>query len=194
MRLITLENEMPVFNPEIRMIKEFKAILVRDKDKYKVNANKELAFIHFYCTYDSRFELYDNEEERIEAIITSVGLPEDWEYDSLIKQACTRYTDMMQTRTMKLAKSMRDSITTLENFLANVDLEERNNSGNYVFDAVKYQNTIQKMADTIEAMAKVDEIIDKELSEKISGDKKVKKKERSLVSQNKLTITDSMKI
>lgn len=194
MKLITIENEMPVFNPEIRTIIEFNRILMRDKDKFKNNALKELAFVHFYCTYDSRFELYDTEDERIQSIITAVGLPDDWLVDEVIEEACVRYSDLMQTRTMKLAKSLRESVNKLEDFLDSVDLTETNKSGNLVFDANKYHKSVQEMANTIKSLNEIDEIVEKEISEKLSGSKKEKRKERSLVSQKKLVITETMKI
>jgi hypothetical protein len=194
MRLITLENETPVFNPEIRTIKEFSKILMRDKDRNKENALKELSFVHFYCTYDSRFEIYDTEDERIIAIMNAINLPDEWVPDVIIENACERYTDMMKTRTMAMAKVLKESFNKLEEFMDEVSLTETNNSGNLVFDVNKYHKSIQEMTNTIKALKEIDEIIEKEMLEKFSNGNVERKKERSLVSQKKLTITDGMQI
>ncbi len=185
MRLFELEDEMPVFSPEARTIKEFNAILRRDRGskgdhdgRKKQHALKELSFIHFYCTFDSRFELYETEEERNEAIKVAVGLSEEWQPDDLIVAGIRRYTDMMQTESMGLVKQARSAIKKFEEYLETVDLNERNiKSGTLVHDSKKYRENVNGIPEMIENLNKSKKIVQKEL-EDLFG--KASKKQRSL--------------
>jgi hypothetical protein len=172
MKLITLEDEMPIFSSEARTIIEFNRILMRDEDRKKKFALKELAFVYFYCSYDNRFELYDTENDRVEAIKASVDLPKDWVIDSIIQDAIKKYSYMMETESMGLVNETRKAIKKLKQFIENVDLESTTKSGSLIFSPKDLQAVIKDMPFMIESLNKAKSIVDKEQEDKLGKGKK----------------------
>ena len=169
MKLITLVDEQPVFDPEARAIKQFKAVIARDKDRQKRHALMELAFVHWYCSFDSRYDMYETEEERVEAIKTDVGLAEDWKVDSVISQALVKYADLMQTESMALVDKQREMISKLTTFIEEHEPTKMNKAGSFVFGPDKVQKLIMEMPKMIEALNQAKEIVQKELQDKHGG-------------------------
>lgn len=103
-KLIVLEDNKPVFNPEVRMFAPFRKIIERDKGskgdndgRKKYNATKELAFIYWYADPRSNYkESYQNEEERTEKIKKLLGLDDNWKIDSVILEAIEFYIEEIQ--------------------------------------------------------------------------------------------------
>lgn len=158
MELVKIEDDMPVFNPQIRMIKEFKKLLERDKGtkgdhdgRKKRTATKELAFIYFYCTFDSRFEHFEG-EEKIDKIKEAVDLPTKWKVDDDMKKAIERYTFLMETASIRLYKRTIEALETLDPPAAPLDL----------------QKFVKEMPVTAEAIEKSRRIIFKEQENKAS--------------------------
>lgn len=176
MELITVVNEMPVFNPEVRTIKEFKRIIERDRGskgdhdgRKKLTATKELAFVFFYCVYDSRFDEWQG-EEKIKRIKEHVDLPIKWKVDQDMKEAIEKYKFMMETPSLRLYKKMLDGVKKIEDFIDEVDLTETTKSGGLVFSPDKLNNMIQKIPDMLKSLKVADEMIKKEIEDK--GNKK----------------------
>lgn len=117
MKLVTLEDELPVFNPEARTIKEFKDIIVRDKGnkgdadgRKKAFALKELAYVHFMTYYNSEFITSYPEDIRPEKVRQHLALPEDWKPDALIGLACMTYKELMVTPSMNSLIEAREAL------------------------------------------------------------------------------------
>ena len=173
MNLFEIIDEMPVPSAEARMIKEFNAILNKNKDKNI--ALKELAFIYFFCGFDSRFVTYDDPVEKQEKIAIVVGLSEDWKPDIKVQDAIRRYQDLMNTESMRLVVKQREAIKKLEDFIDTYNPSKENKSGALVFDPLKMQSLIQNMPKMIQALNESKLIVQKELSDKFGG-KEVKKR------------------
>lgn len=117
MKLITLEDDLPVFNPEARMIKEFLYLLTRDKGSKGDNdgrkkrlATKELAFVHFMGHHNSEFVLTVEESEREEKIRKFLDLPSDWKADKYVKEAIVVYQEMMETPSVVALQETREAL------------------------------------------------------------------------------------
>lgn len=188
MKLVQLIDEMPYFSEEARTIIQFNRILMRDKGsegdsdgRKKKFALKELAFVYFYCSFDGRFQFYDTEKERIEAIKSVLGLPKEWVIDSVIEDAIKMYSYLTETESMALVKEARRAIKKLKEFIEDVDLNATTKSGTLVFSPKDLQSVIKDMPYTIESLNKAKEIVQKELGDKLGkSDKKV----RSLVEKD----------
>jgi len=179
MRLVRIdeETELPVFNPEARVIKEFRRIIERDKGskgdhdgRKKKRALLELAFIHYMCVYDSRYNMFHVESERVEKIATDLGLPEGFKIDSDIKLAIDRYKDLMETPAKSLYRKAIKGIEKVEDFIDAVNLNEKNSSGSYVFGPKQLQDTVKGIPDTIKALEEVEKLVRKEEDNKFRKD------------------------
>ncbi len=100
-KLIVLEDNKPVFNPEVRMFAPFRKIIERDKGskgdndgRKKYNATKELAFIYWYADPRSNYkEAYKEESKRVKRLKELLDLPEDWQIDDTIQKAIDFYLE-----------------------------------------------------------------------------------------------------
>lgn len=172
MELITVVDDMPVFNPEVRMIKEFKRLLERDKGskgdhdgRKKHVATKELCFIYFWCAYDSRFDAFEG-KEKTKILKEYLDLPEKWKVDDDIKAAVKAYRFLTETPSMRLYKKMVEGVKNIEDFIDDVDLEKTTKSGTLVFSPEKLVKVITDLPKTIQALNDADKIIKKEIQDK----------------------------
>lgn len=121
MKLITLEDGMPVFNPEVRTIKEFRDLLARDKSskgdsqgKLKLIATKELAYVHFISHPNSEFVTSYSESERPAKIKKHLALPEEWKCDALVELAILTYKELIGTPSTNFLVEARESLFSAE--------------------------------------------------------------------------------
>lgn len=171
MKLFELQNEIPVPSAEARTLKYFKALLDRDKSKNKKQALKELAFVYFACSFDSRFDSYDTFEETIEAVKTAVNLPEDWEMDDTVRMAIEQYQNSINTESMQLVNKARAAIKKFEEYLENVNLDERTKSNTLVHKAKEYRENVNGVAEMIEKLNQAKILVEKEMVNKMGGNK-----------------------
>lgn len=185
MKLFDLVDDLPVPSAEARTIKEFNRLITRDRGsegdaqgRKKKKALKELAFVHWYCTFDSRFEQYDDEKARNEAIINAVGLPEDWEPDADVKLAIERYDDMLVTESMHFVKSLRIGLNKIQQFINEVTMIQivTNNDGDdyekLSYDPKNLQQIIKEAPKTLVALNEAKKEVEKELQDKFGGNSK----------------------
>ncbi len=134
--LIILEDDFPVFNPEARLIKEYKAILARDKGskgdydgRNKSIATRELAFVCFFANLKSIYHIqFEDENRREKEIKTALELPLEWKRDDLINRAITEYSSTQITPSSNLLVSVRRALNTSKKIVDHLEQEVRENS------------------------------------------------------------------
>lgn len=201
MKLITLEDDFPVFNPECRLIREFNAIIVRDKGskgdaqgRKKSMATKELAYVHFITYYNSEFVTSVSEEERVKAIKKHLDLPDDWKPDEIIELACMTYNELTSTPSMDALREARESLFSanrvirllrkrLETKLQELDSQMTGDSeeemekkmtelaDKTVKDYEKIVSIADKMPNSLDTMNKLEERVKKEMEKESKGRK-----------------------
>jgi hypothetical protein len=125
MEIFKIENEMPILNPEMRMIEAFKSIISRDagskgdaQARKKSMASKELAFVYFkYHPSSSFVELYKG-KELDEMIKKHLGLAEDWMEDDMVKKAGVFFKEINKTISIKTLETARNSLFMLNDLFA----------------------------------------------------------------------------
>lgn len=194
MELIKIVDDMPVFNPEVRMIKSFKRLLERDKGskgdhdgRKKLIATKELALIHFYCVYDSRFDSYEG-KEKVNILKEHLDLSNKWKVDEDIKDAIREYRFLKYTPSMSLYKQMINGVKKIEDFIKNVNLEETTKSGGLVFSPEKLDKVIKGLPDTIKSLQTAENLIRKEQEDKVD------KKNQELSSGDREGVKTKIKV
>lgn len=167
--LITInEKGVPTFNPEVKLIKEYNAIIRRDKGsvgdhdgREKRIATKELAYIYFYASYKSPYYKHD-EAERYHKIKSALDLPNDWKPDELIQAGIDRWEELQTTDAMLDLEAAKRAAKATRNFLNNVDYDLSNEKGVYkykvkeVTDAIKTWGLVLKGIDDLEERVKKD--------------------------------------
>ena len=117
LRLVTLQDEFPIFNPETRLIKDFNYLITRDKGskgdndgRKKKLATKELAFVHFMAYYNSEFLLSYEASERLPALKKHLDMPDGWKPDEAIERAVISYKELTYTPSMDSLVEVRESL------------------------------------------------------------------------------------
>lgn len=167
MRLLELSNNYPTVTAEALMIPEFAALWKRDKNKNKDNAKTEIAYIYFILDFKSPYLAYSN-EERESVIKKDLFKNENWKPDKEISDAMHKYTEMMETPVTRMLKSAFKGVDKLQEFLDNVDLDERTRSGGVVFKAGEVSKTI---GDLDKVASSVKGLMDKAYQEEESFEK-----------------------
>lgn len=180
-KLIILEGDTPVFNPEVRMIAVFRKIIERDKGKkseremfevgdndgrLKRIATKELAFIYFYCDPRSSFvESYTDEDIREEKVKTILELPDKWKKDSLIDEAIKFYlTEIQNDFDYMYLNAGINAAEKTRKYLEGVDYGLRDNKGNLLYKPIEVAKTIKESGGIIESLKLLREKVFKKAS------------------------------
>lgn len=125
MKLIILDEDgFPIFNPEARMIREFKVIIERDKGskgdasgRFKKLSTKELAYVHFMTHYNSEFVTSYAESERPTRVIKHLDLPDGWKADATLEMAMITYKELITTPSMNSLIEAREALFSADKLL-----------------------------------------------------------------------------
>lgn len=109
---LTEAHTLELDKEEIRLIPEFKEILVRDRGKTgndrgtKSTAYKEFKYIYFISDYKSPYNDYPDKQREKYSKLDS-GLEEDWIPDNVIKRAIDKYRFVQETPSIKILTSLQ---------------------------------------------------------------------------------------
>lgn len=169
LKLITLEHDYPVFNPEVRMFAPFKKLLERDKGRKsergvyevgdadgrrKILATKELAFIYFYVDPRSSYtESYTDDKERAEKIANVLGMPNNWSIDSVLQEAIDFYkAEFQEDFDIKYLNSNVTAAEKTMKYLENVDYDMRDAKGNLLYKPTEVVKVLKESGSILESL------------------------------------------
>ena len=152
--------------PEILLIREFKALLDRDKTKTKTRVNKELTYIYLALDWKSPYSNY-LEQERHEEALADSGLTEAQFNDPIFREACRKYRKLQESnKSVKLLEAARRAADQfIDYFETIVDLNERDNNGKPVFQAEKVMKEMATLHKVHEELITLEDQVKKELTE-----------------------------
>lgn len=166
MNVFTYDNDhllLEVNEPEILLVREFKALL--DRDKTKTRVLKELTYIYLALDWKSPYNNY-TEQERHEEALSDSGLTETQFNDPLFREACRKYRKLQDSnksiRLLEAAKKAADQLT--DYFDVIVDLNERDVNGKPVFSAEKFMKEVAQLSKVHEQLV----TLEKEVKESVS--------------------------
>jgi hypothetical protein len=185
--LITINDKgIPVFNPEIKLIKEYSAIIRRDKGspgdhdgREKRMATKELAYIYFYGSYKSPY-YKETEEVRYHKVKNALDLPEDWKPDELIQAGIDRWEELQRTDAMLDLEAAKKAAKQTRNYLNNVDYDLHNDKGVYKYKVKEVTDTIKTWGLVLKGIDDLEERVKKDMeltANKIRGGGQKNKRE-----------------
>lgn len=100
--------------PKMLFVPEFNNIWVRDGNKNKKRALRELAYVYFTADYKSEYNSYGLEKE--DYINRDIMNDENYRPDELLINAVEKYTKLQETHSMRYLKSIRDTIESLTKY------------------------------------------------------------------------------
>ncbi len=157
--------QLEINEPEILLIKEFKALLDRDKTKTKTRVIKELTYIYLALDWKSQYANY-SEQERHEEALADSGLTEEQFNDPIFREACRKYRKLQDSnksiQLLGAAKKAADQL--IDYFDVIVDLNERDINGKPVFSAEKFMKEVAQLSNVHEQLV----TLEKEVKESVS--------------------------
>ncbi len=168
MNVFSYDNDhlqLEINEPELLLVKEFKALLDRDRTKTKNRAMKELTYIYLALDWKSVYCNY-SEQERHEEALSDSGLTEEQFNDPIFREACRKYRKLQDSnksiRLLEAAKKAADQLT--DYFDVIVDLNERDVNGKPVFSAEKFMKEVAQLSNVHEQLV----TLEKEVKESVS--------------------------
>ena len=160
-------NRLEINEPEILLIKEFKALFDRDKSKNKARLWKELTYIYLAIDWKSLYNQY-SEQERHQESLSDSGITEEEFNDSLFREACRKYKALQDSN--KSIKMLRAAMNAADQFIDYfndiVDLNERDVNGKPIFTAEKVMKEVAMLNKVHEELIVLENRVKKELAEK----------------------------
>lgn len=160
-------NRLEINEPEILLIKEFKALFDRDKSKNKARLWKELTYIYLAIDWKSLYNQYSEQERHQEALSDS-GITEEEFNDPLFREACRKYKALQDSN--KSIKMLRAAMNAADQFIDYfndiVDLNERDVNGKPIFTAEKVMKEVAMLNKVHEELIVLENRVKKELAEK----------------------------
>lgn len=160
-------NRLEINEPEILLIKEFKALSDRDKTKNKSRLWKELTYIYLAIDWKSLYNQYSEQERHVEALSDS-GITEEEFNDPVFREACRKYKSLQDSN--KSIKMLRAAMNAADQFIDYfndiVDLNERDVNGKPIFTAEKVMKEVGMLNKVHEELVTLENRVKKELAEK----------------------------
>ena len=162
----SLTKQLEINEPEILLIKEFKALLNRDKTKTRERLTRELSYIFLAIDWKSQYSQY-SEQERHEEALSDSGITESEFNDPNFREACRKYRALQDSnksiRLLEAAKKAADQF--IDYFETIIDLNERDNNGKPVFSAEKVMKEMSTLHKVHEELITLEDQVKKELTE-----------------------------
>ena len=138
-------------NPTSLWVPEFRKIWERDKSKTKEIAAKEISYIVFLYSFTSPYQAYAEKEREARIIKDYFGDMPSWKPDETVKAAITKYKEMQDTIALKLLRSTKLALETMQEFFENATADDidkivknAKELGNLVQSLDKLERQVQK--------------------------------------------------
>ena len=167
MRLFDLINNQLVISEEAYTIKVFKKLWDRDKTKDKEVALAELGYIYFMEDFRSDYADITDDTERNTEVKVSISLPPKWKEDIFVKEARDFYRKRSEEITPLLfLRDVRIAIDRMREQFREVDFLATDKNGKNKYDIEKFARVIEKSANLLENLTKLELMVRKEVQAK----------------------------
>ena len=171
-KLIILEDDKPIFNPEVRMFAPFRKIIERDKGRNsergisekgdpdgrrKYIATKELAFIYWFIDPRSTYkESYADLKEREIKIKKLLDLPTEWKMDSVMEEAIIFYeAEIREDFDVQYLESAVSAAAKTKDYFNEVDYSKVDNKGQRIYKVKEVTDALKNSSSVLEDLKKL---------------------------------------
>ena len=164
-----LNKQLEINEPELLLIREFKALLDRDKTNHKDKVTRELTYIYLAIDWKSPYSQYSEYERHQEALIDA-NITEEEFNDPIFREACRKYRNLQDSnKSIKLLEAARNAADQFVDYFETiVDLNERDQNGKPVFQAEKVMKEMAQLNKVHEQLAELEKMVKRELTEQSS--------------------------
>lgn len=121
-KLFKYEGFRVVISEEALLLKPFKLIWNRDRNPSKAKALMELGFVYFFADPRSDYQIYIDEDKRIEEIKKGEGFKKEWKPDKLVSEAIELYKSFKPASAL-LLEDTRVVVDKMRATLRNIEFE-----------------------------------------------------------------------
>lgn len=176
MKLFKYEGYNLTISEEALLLKPFKDIWKRDKSKNKEMAQMELGVVYFMADPRSDYQIYIDEEERLNQIKIGEGIKESWTPDRIVKEAIEFYSSFKSEAAL-LLDDIRVAITKLRAYIKTIDLNATDSNGKPIYTLNTVTSTISQIPKLITSLDEAERTIAKDI---VSNDKVRGSQEKSM--------------
>lgn len=151
MKLIRYEGYNLTIEPEMLLIKPFKALWDRDKSKNKEKALMELGYVYFMCDPRSDYMYLINDDDRHKAVIEGEGLDSKWKPDALLVSAMEYYKSIKPLAAI-LLDDLRIAVGKIREHLKTLDLTATDDKGKPIYSLDSYAKVTVQLTDLVEKL------------------------------------------
>jgi hypothetical protein len=126
-------NTVELNTPDLLLIKEFSALVDKDRNKTKEDpkgtslsrAFREFTYIYLMISWTSPYSDYTEQERHSECLKDANLTEKEWN-DPIFRAACRKYREMQNSsRVLKLIKSAQGVIDKITDYFDTLDIQER---------------------------------------------------------------------
>lgn len=160
----SLYKQLEINEPEILLVREFKALLDKDKSKQKEKAFRELTYIYLALSWKSPYNQY-SEQERHEEALNDSGLTEEEFNNPTFREACRKFRALQDSnKSIKLLEAARTATDQfIDYFNTIIDLNERDQNGKPVFSAEKVMKEMAQLSKVHEQLTMLEAQVKQEM-------------------------------
>jgi hypothetical protein len=120
------------------------------------------AFIYFYADTRSDYQIYRNEEERIEKIKQGLGLAEDWQPDNDILAAIEFYNSFKSEAAL-LLEDTKNAIAKLREAMNEINFKEVDDKGKPIYPLNQLTQTIKVIPSLVSDLKETEAAVNSEI-------------------------------
>lgn len=161
MKIFSLDKDYEiVWEPQVLLLEPFSKLFKRDKSENKTKANKEMAFVYFFCDIRSDYAIYIDPEEKTKVLKKELKFSSNWKPDKVLNEAIEFYRKRSKST---ISKILEDS-TYVANKVSE-KLREAVDEDLEIGDLDKVLNGLNKIPNVIKAIKIAEKEVLKEIEE-----------------------------
>lgn len=170
MKLFKYEGYNLTISEEAYLLKPFKAIWKRDKNRDKDVAKQELGYIYFMEDPRSDYQIYIDRAERDKQIRIGEGIKPTWKPDKIVEEAMAFYASF-KSDSAALLDDMRVMVSKLREQLKEIDLTKKDEKGKPIYSIDSYTKIVTDLAKLTKVIDETEKTIAKDIiqSDKVRG-------------------------
>ena len=180
-----VDGELIILKEEVMLHHALHTVLRRDKDRFKKQAFKELAYIYFVKDPDSPVFKYGmNEQESHKYAIDKTSMPNEWTVDEVMQEALKEYEYL----TGSIVKDViREALITFRNYIKILQLI-RKHIDKLLKEADEHELTVEdigKLMSYTEQLLKISNAIP-EIKDKLYNSLRIVEKNINITNETEL--------
>lgn len=170
MKLFKFESYNLTISEEAMLLKPFKTIWKRDKNRDKEVAKQELGYIYFMEDPRSDYQIYIDRNERDRQIRIGEGIKDTWKPDKAVQEAMEFYSSF-KSDSAALLEDMRIMVQKLREQLKEIDLTKEDDKGKPIYSIDSYTKIVTDLAKLTKVIDETEKAIARDIiqSDKVRG-------------------------